>query len=97
MTPPRSITGSRVRGVEDAAPYKQFCNCNNSQKFVVFANSIGGVKTPPYSTILQRDFGPGGVNVEDGSKALRKMQHSCIFWLLAWPTTALGFLGASGP
>ena len=24
-------------------------------------------------------FGPGGVNVEGDGKALRKMQHSCIF------------------
>ena len=79
MTPPRSITGSRVRGVEDAAPYKQFCNCNNNQKFVVFANGIGGVKTPPYSTDLKGLLGPEGVNMERSEKALRKMQHSCIF------------------
>ena len=24
-------------------------------------------------------FGPGGVNLSGGGKALRKMQHSCIF------------------
>ena len=41
--------------------------------------SLGGVKTPPYSTIHKGDFGPEGVNLSDDGKALRKMQHSCIF------------------
>ena len=38
-----------------------------------------GGKTPPYSTSLYWDFGPEGVNMEDGEKALRKLQHSCNF------------------
>ena len=42
-------------------------------------------------------FGPGGANLEKDTKALRKMQHSCIFLLLGPSTSALGFLGASSP
>ena len=32
----------------------------------------------PYSMGAE-DFGPGGVNMENGLKALRKLQHSCNF------------------
>ena len=32
----------------------------------------------PYRKDIE-DFGPGGVNMEKDPKALRKMQHSCIF------------------
>ena len=33
----------------------------------------------PYRMDSRIYFGPGGVNVEGDGKALRKMQHSCIF------------------
>ena len=33
----------------------------------------------PYRVGSRVKFGPGGVNVEGDEKALRKMQHSCIF------------------
>ena len=32
----------------------------------------------PYSKFIE-EFGPEGVNMEGDEKALRKMQHSCIF------------------
>ena len=59
----------------------------NSLQFLFFVADFrsfvgGGVKShgwiwnpPP----RQSKFGPGGVNVEGDGKALRKMQHSCIF------------------
>ena len=34
------------------------------------------IESAPTAT---ESFGPGGVNVEGDGKALRKMQHSCIF------------------
>ena len=53
------------------------------------ATGIGGVKTPPYITILSarpyslypfvENLGLEGVNLEAGPKALRKLQHSCNF------------------
>ena len=50
----------------------------------------GGVPDAPMGTRTLRadiesaptpteEIGPGGVNVEGDGKALRKMQHSCIF------------------
>ena len=38
-----------------------------------------GARIVPYRMGSKINFGPGGVNLSGGGKALRKMQHSCIF------------------
>lgn len=60
-------------------PASKFYVCNKRRTTCCNEKCLGGVKTPPYSADLQGNFGPEGVNMEKGSKASRKMQHSCIF------------------
>ena len=48
-------------------------------KCILFCCVVSGRIWNPPLRYMHRGFGPEGVNMEKDPKALRKMQHSCIF------------------
>ena len=59
--------GKIARGVGDAAPYTRNLFEQQTIKIAVIARLLGGVKTPPYDTILYR--GVGAHSVRPGNLA----------------------------
>ena len=62
----------------ESAPTVLFLFVTNG-KTCCKARFLGGVKTPPYSTILYGALAPEGSLWEEYKAPLRKCSHSCIF------------------